>query len=119
MTRKKGVKKADEWRGFVNYHLPVDVKKAAGDYRKTWDLLGDILPTLVGARYKLSLSFNPQDDAVIASVTCKDPENVNYQRTLTAFGPDVHEAILRLSYIHFVVFQEVWPDDNPKGDEGW
>lgn len=119
MTKKRGIKKADEWKGFVSYHLPHDVKKAAGDYRDSWDLLGNVVPSLVGARYKLSLSYNPKDDAVIASVTCKDPDNINYQRTLTAFAPDVGEALLRLCYIHFVVFEEVWPEDGEKEDDGW
>lgn len=119
MARKKERNAADDWKGFVNYHLPIEVKKEAEKYRESWDLLGDILPTLVGQRYKVSLSYNPKDDAVVASATCKDPVDANYQRTLTAFGPDVHEAVLRLCYIHFVVFEGTWPDEQQKGEDGW
>lgn len=119
MTKRKARKTTDDWKGFVNYHLPNDVKKAAEEYRGSWDLLGNIVPSFVESRYKVSLSFNPKDDAVIASATCKDPTSPNYQRTLTAFAPDVHESLLRLCYIHYVVFEEVWPDEDAKSDDGW
>lgn len=119
MTKKKVRNTADDWKGFVNYHLPNDVKKDAGKYRDSWDMLGNVLPSLVNARYKVSLSYNPKDDAVIASCTCKDPASTNYQRTLTAFGPDLQESLLRLCYIHFVVFDELWPDDGEKTEDGW
>ena len=119
MAKRKARSTADDWKGFVNYHLPNDIKKAAAEFRESWDLLGNIIPTLVLNRYKLSVSYNPKDDAVIASVTCKDPQHHNYQRTLTAFGPDVQESLLRLCYIHFVVFDEDWPEDGGKQDDGW
>lgn len=119
MTKKKVQSTADEWKGFVNYHLPNDVKKGAAEYRETWDLMGNILPTFVEARYKLSISFNPKDDAVVSSATCKDPTSPNYQRTLTAFAPDMEESLIRLCYIHYVVFEGEWPNEADKEDEGW
>lgn len=119
MTKKKARSAADDWKGFVKYHIPIEVKKEAGKYRETWDILDNILPTMVEGRYKISLSFNNSDNSVIASATCRDPVNANYQRTLSSFADDVHEALLRLLYIHFVVFEEVWPADDQRSDEGW
>lgn len=119
MAKRKPKNTADEWKGFVKYHIPVDIKKAAGQYRESWDILGNILPSMVGERYKVTLSYNDRDGTVIASATCRDPANENYQRTLSSFATDVHEALLRLCYIHFVVFEEQWPDDDQRSDEGW
>lgn len=119
MSKKKSPRTTDDWKGFVNYHVSHDVKKGAAEYRASWDLLGNIVPTLVEQRYKLSIALNVRDNAVIASATGKDPENVNYQRTLSAFAPDAEEAVLRLCYIHFVVFEEVWPQDGDQKEDGW
>lgn len=119
MAKRKAKNPADEWKGFVKYHLPADIKKLAGKYRDTWDILGNELPEMVEGRYKISLSFNERDFTVIASATCKDPVSANYQRTLSSFASSVHEALLRLCYIHFVVFERIWPEDEQGTDEGW
>jgi hypothetical protein len=97
-----------QWTNFVEISLAghdmAQIEAAFG----TVDALFDALTTMLGEGYRLSMSYNPQNDAVIASVTCKDEESVNAGCTYTSFATDWVTALKIAAYKHFVVTEQNW-----------
>jgi hypothetical protein len=99
---------AKQWTTFVEIplagHSIEDVNKAFGDP----DVLGDSIQTMAQSGYRISLSYSPSNDAMIASATCKDDEDVNAGCTMTSFAMDWVTALRIMCYKHFVVTKENW-----------
>lgn len=102
--------KADkaEFKGFVNYVLN-DADK--GLYEK-WDIDDHDLWLLVAGHnqcgYKLSVSFNQQNDSFSATYMCNDAASPNAGYCLSAFAPDWYNCLKILAFKHEVVLDGVW-----------
>lgn len=97
-----------QWTNFVEISLAGhDMEKIEQEFGTT-DALFDALTTMLGEGYRVSLSYNPQNDAIIASVTCKDDESVNAGCTYTSFAVDWVTALKIAAYKHFVVTEQNW-----------
>lgn len=110
-TRKPAVTKAaanKQWTTFVEISLAGhDMAKIEAEFSSP-DALFDSLSNMFAAGYRISLSHNVQNDAIIASVTCKDDDSVNAGCTFTSFAGDWFTALKIAAYKHFVVTQENW-----------
>lgn len=114
MARGKGATKngtgtaKQQWTTFVDVPVSGDdwplVLKEYGDYES----LNEALAGLVGNGYRVSFSYNPANDAIICSVTCKDEESVNNGMTMTSFAGTWPEALMVAAYKHYVVTKQNW-----------
>lgn len=100
--------RGNQWTNFVEISLAghdlAQIDAAFGDV----DTLMDALSSMLTEGYRVSLSYNPQNDAIIASVTCKDDESVNTGCTFTSFAMDWLGALRIAAYKHFVVTEQNW-----------
>lgn len=97
-----------QWTTFVEISLAGHDMAQIEAHFGTDDALFDALTTMLGEGYRISLSYNPQNDAIIASVTCKDDESVNAGCTYTSFAMDWVGALRIAAYKHFVVTEQNW-----------
>ena len=77
-----------QWTNFVEISLAGHDMAAIDAEFSSADALFDALSTMLTEGYRISLSHNVQNDAIIASVTCKDDESVNAGCTYTSFAGD-------------------------------
>lgn len=100
--------KGKQWTTFVEIsmagHSLEDVEAAFASP----DAVFDALSTMLTEGYRVSLSHNVQNDAIIASVTCKDEDSTNAGCTFTSFAGDWATALKIACYKHFVVTEQNW-----------
>lgn len=94
------------WGGFINIKLSATQKTAFDAYVKdanaaAWDAVSSLL--FDGS--KLTLTYNPINDTVNASVTGQLVHGVDQRFTLSCFAPDWQQAILLLVFKWDVVAQ--------------
>jgi len=93
---------------FVNCTMPTSektkVQKFGEDADKIW-LLGD---QLMLAGYKITWSFDKSRGAYVTSLTCKNPEDGNYNHTLSAWSSGWYDALVAALYKHFVYLSSDW-----------
>jgi len=96
---------------FVDMRLETSEKAEFKAYLATsGNELWDDLYTLVQAGYKLSVSYMPESDCFIASLTCKSNGDVNENRVLTSRSDDFVEAVMLNVYKTTVVCKDrAWP----------
>lgn len=97
-----------QWTTFVEISLAGHDMEAIEKEFGTVDALFDALSTMLTEGYRISLAYNPQNDAIIASVTCKDEESHNAGCTYTSFAMDWVMALKIAAYKHFVVTEQNW-----------
>lgn len=97
-----------QWTTFVEISLAghdlADIEQAFG----TVDALFDALHNMLVDGYRVSLSHNVQNDAIIASVTCKDEDSTNAGCTYTSFAADWVTALKIAAYKHYIVTEQNW-----------
>lgn len=71
--------------------------------------------TLLENGYRLGFSYNPQNDAFICSVTCKDETSPNSGKTFTAFAGTWFEALQTALFKHYQIAAETWGGNNGAG----
>lgn len=99
---------AKQWTNFVEISLAGHDMAMIEAEMGSVDALFDALSTMFTEGYRISLSHNVQNDAIIASVTCKDDESVNAGCTFTSFAGDWVTALKIAAYKHFVVTEQNW-----------
>lgn len=94
---------------FMNYNMD---KREKEDFNK-WlntsgnDVINAVRETLE-ASYKFSLSYDPEKEVFLASLTGK-PDSLNPGRCLTVRSADWQRAYFALAFIHMKVFDgEIW-----------
>lgn len=116
---KKNVPGKTEWKGFVNYVLSVDDKVRFGK----WDIddkdLFSLVAGDVSSGYKISVSFNSQNDTFVASYMCNADGDPNQGYMLSAFAPDWYYAVRSLCFKHNVVLEGVWPIGKAAEKDSW
>lgn len=72
------------------------------------DALSGHVEDCIRSGYRIGVTYNPQNDAVIASLTCREAADVNAGCTVTAFAEDWVTAIQVVLYKHLVIAQKNW-----------
>lgn len=98
----------NQWTEFVDIPLAEDDFEQIGKTFPDADAVDEAVVELLEKGYRLSLSYNPGNDAFICSVTCKDTESPNNGKTFNAFAGSWTEAIQCALYKHFVKVNRVW-----------
>lgn len=78
-----------------------------GQFKSTEDVY-EAVAELLESGYRLGFTYNPQNDAFICSITCKDETSPNANQTFTAFAGAWFESLLVALYKHRVVAAGVW-----------
>jgi hypothetical protein len=100
------------WTTFVEISLAdyklEQIEQAFGDPEKVFEAV----ESMARDGYRISLSYNEQNDAIIASVTCKDDASPNAGCTYTSFAGDWLSALRVAAFKHYVVAAQVWVGDD-------
>lgn len=96
------------WTKFVNIPVQGLEWKEVVNLYGSGDQLVDAVSGLCQVGYRFGLSYNPQTDAFICSVTCKDPGSPNSGCTFTSFASTWYEALMLSVYKHFQVAGGDW-----------
>lgn len=97
-----------QWTTFVEISLAGHDMAQIEAEMGSVDALFDALSVMLTEGYRISLSHNVQNDAIIASVTCKDEDSVNAGCTFTSFAKDWVTALKIAAYKHYVVTEQNW-----------
>lgn len=114
-TAKKQVAGAN-WTTFVEVSLAGHTMEDIVDKFGDPDVLADAVQALVERGYRLSFSYSPQNDSMIASLTCKAEGDPNEGCTMTSFAMDWVTATRIACYKHFVVTGEKWAGSEAAAD---
>lgn len=108
-----------EFKGFVNYTLTDEEKENFA----LWGVDDHDLFLLIAGDnqtgYKLTMTFNSQNDNFQASYMCLDPESPNAGYILSAFAPDWYTALKVLTFKHNVVLDCQWNIEKAKAKNAW
>lgn len=116
MTRAKATAKTaktvaeSNWTTFVD--IPIS-EAAWPDIEATYgtsDQITEAFEEMLTDGYRLSFSYNPQSDAVICAMTCRDETSPNNKKTVTSFAGNWVEALQVSLYKHNVISERVWGD---------
>lgn len=105
MAKKFAKPNGDFGVDFINRPL----LEAEKDHFKEWfSKLDNDFDEVVGAfileGFKLSLTWDDNNQCVIASMTCKDEQSPNYNKVLTSRGNQPLETLCMCFYKHVVIF---------------
>lgn len=106
-----------QFRGFVNHTLTAEEKRAYAQWRLAEEVETNVLPTLLGEGYRVSLSVDKRSSAYMAAISTKDPVSKNVNLVLTArAGSDPLEAACRAMFLHYYILEEEWPEPGQKDE---
>lgn len=101
------------WTTFVEISLAGYTEQELDDAYRSPEELYDKLAVMLEAGYRVAVSYNAQNDAFIASVSCRDDSSVNAGCTFTALAGDWVSALRMAVFKHFDVAKEEWGAQNP------
>lgn len=118
-SNKSGKAKSGFTTTFVNFKLTGEAKVRFIAYVKqpTEEISADIVE-LMSHGMKFSFSENREGGFTMASVTCRDEGNINYDNCITSRSPDWWESLAMCVFkVHELGLEESWVDQ--AGDEDW
>lgn len=112
----------NDWQKFEFAKVNLD-DKAKAEFRKKFQAdAGSYIQGLAEyaqGGYKFSFSWDMNGKCFIASMTCKEPSDPNYNYVLTSRSPDLYEALaLNVFKTREYCADEVWTDGTEEGDWG-
>jgi hypothetical protein len=93
---------------FINYYMPEKVKKGLIQWYQNDMDLPMLLPTVIEAGYKLSISYSDDRAAFTVALTNKNEDSPYHKHILTAHHRDMFKALGEVLYIHHFVAGEDW-----------
>lgn len=106
---------------FVSVNLTEDEKKKFKSvYSESPQEFFNQLDGLLKNGYKVSLSYDKQNNCVLASMTGKDPLSPNFNYVLTSRAADAWESLALSLFKHFhVCDDEDWGGDTREDGRSW
>lgn len=120
MARGKGGKSSTApagksgWTDFVEISLAGHDEETILRYLSDADEFADAVAALCEAQYRVAVSYNAQNDAFIASLTCRDESSPNTGATVTAFAGTWVDALRVVLYKHYEVARGNWRSASSK-----
>lgn len=103
------------FKGFIDCKLDGTHHEAY----EAWDIhdsdIFDILSTVTEGGYKVSFSYQAQQHNFLAAVTGTDAAGKNAGWCVSAYAPDMYNAIRLVLFKATVILPEVWSDYKPSG----
>lgn len=96
------------WTTFVEISVVGLTQTALDDALPDADTVFGMMAGLIERGYRLGVSYNPQNDAFIASWTCKNDGDANAGCTMTSFAGTWYDAIRVSLYKHFNIARQNW-----------
>lgn len=122
-NKRSNDRNSQEWGKFefVAVNLTEEEKK---QFRLAYkDKPNDLLNPLDGFLkngYKISLSYDQQNNCVLASMTGKDPASPNYNYVMTSRAADAWESLALALFKHYQVCDdEDWGGDTREDGRSW
>lgn len=122
-NRKSNSKDSADWQKyeFVNLNLTEAEKE---DFKKQYATESDKflrgIDELLQAGYKLSVTWDKDNKCAIASLTCREPQDPNFNYVLTARSGDMWEAQSLVMYKHLYVCDDGdWGGDTQQDRNSW
>ena len=93
----RSFEKAD-FKGFINVNLTSEHKDAIQKWDLETDDVFDWIASELTGGYKVSFSYNPQNDTVAASIMCVAAKSPNAGYVVNSFAKDIYTALKALMY---------------------
>lgn len=120
---KSSSKNPADWNKFDFVEIRLDDKQKAefkSKYSKDGQSLLALLDETVKNGYKLSIGYDTNNNCVIASLTCREPNDTNFNYVMTSRAADCWEATALAMYKHhFVVDDNDWGGDTRESRDTW
>lgn len=97
-----------EWKGYINVPLVEADKRHYHQWKAQEGILDEFLCASLEDGYKLSVDYQPRQDAYRASLYCQNPIKAEAGYCLSIFASSWYEALARIVYIHAVKCQFSW-----------
>lgn len=122
-NRKSNSKNSQDWQKFEFVEIRLtDTQKdefKAKYAKDTNQFLGLLTETLSGD-YKLSITYSEENKVFLASLTCRQPSNPNFNYVMTSRASDPWEAMALAMYKHhFACDDNDWGGDTRMDDRNW
>lgn len=122
-NRKSNSKNPSDWQRFDFVEIRVGEQEKKDFHAKlTKDpnhFLGEV-DNLTKNGYKVSLSYDTNNSCIIASLTCKEPNDPNFNNVLTARASEVWEALSLVMYKHMYMCDDGdWGGDTVQDGRQW
>lgn len=122
-NRKSQSKNPNDWQKFEFVEIRLaETEKAdfKAKYLKDPNHFLSELDGLAKNGYKLSLSYDANGNSIIASLTCREPGDPNFNYVLTARSSDTWEALCLVLYKHMYMCDDGdWQGDTREGGTSW
>lgn len=122
-NRKSQSRNSQDWQKFDFVEIRLDDHQKA-DFKAKYakdanQFLGLLTETLSGD-YKLSITYSEENKVFLASLTCRNAVDANYNYVMTSRAGDPWEAIaLAMFKHHFVCDDNDWGGDTRLDDRNW
>jgi len=105
---------------FVNRNLTADeAKEFTAWVKKENERIPDMLGQIMVNEYKVSCTWNDQNQCYIATLTGKEDCKFNPYKALSARSDDWFEALAMAAYKHLILFSgKAWEGDTTKNNWG-
>lgn len=105
------------WTEFVDVPMSgVEMQDVVDAYRVD-DTMYDAVVNLLQTGHRLSFSYNPSNDAIIVTVTCKNVDSPNNGKTFTSFAGDWHTGLMVALYKFENILPENWAELSAKSNK--
>lgn len=106
---KSTKKKLGDWNGFANYRLSGSEKEAFTSwYAKSQDVIMDFLEEIVEGGYAVKISYSPDSDTYLTSLSCYNDVSPNFKYTMTSRHKTPLKSLGVAIYKHRILDGE-WP----------
>lgn len=122
-NRKSNSKNSQDWQkfDFVEVRLEETQKSEfKANYAKDANMYLGLVSETLSTGYKLSVSYSEENKTFLASLTCKEPLDANFNYVMTSRSGDAWEAIALAMYKHhFVCDDNDWGAETRMDDRNW
>lgn len=121
MAKKTETKKGTmgDWKGIVAVPFGADEKREYAAQEIEFSDVALELGEIIATDYKLSLSHDNRSGAVMASLSCYNPDDPNYKSTMISRAPTVMDAIGVTVFKHVHVAERVWAESGDGDADLW
>jgi len=117
MATKPSNKVITGWKGFKDFKLTAEQLEGFASFDVDDDDLMDVVQSVLGEGYKLTLTYNGQSDTYNCAITCNAEKHENEGYTMSAFAHTAYIAMKLLMYKHTVLLEGDW-DKIPAPQKG-
>ena len=101
-----------EWKGYINYSPNKADKDRLAEFSKSPDKMLELWSQLAEDGYAIKQTYDEKHAVFVCGLFNQDPTNQNAGWYLSQRAPDPYQALIRVMYVHFIVYEEFWGGDH-------